>query len=118
MPQNVHLASWLRQHHLSSGLAPYWQASSVTVNSGGRVTMIAIKARGRNHRLAPYPWESDARLADPATHTANFEVIVPGTGISAKLAVAMFGKPARTYWYKPYLIMVWRKNLLSELGAR
>jgi hypothetical protein len=117
MPQNVHLATWLRQHHLSSGLAPYWQASSVTVDSGGRVTMLAIRARGSKHRLVPYPWESDVRLADPVTHTANFVVIVPGTGISAKLAVEMFGKPARTYTYKPYLIMVWRKNLLSELGA-
>jgi hypothetical protein len=116
MPQNVHLATWLRQHHLSSGLAPYWQASSVTVNSGGRVTMLAIKAEGKQHRIAPYPWESDVRLANPATHTANFIVIVPGTGISAKFAVDVFGKPARTYVYKPYVIMVWDKNLLSKLG--
>ena len=40
MPQNVHLAAWLRQHHLRSGLAPYWQASSVTVDSGGSITML------------------------------------------------------------------------------
>ncbi|HEX9042831.1 MAG TPA: hypothetical protein VF838_17745 [Trebonia sp.] len=115
MPQNVHLATWLRQHHLSSGLAPYWQASSVTVDSGGAVTMVAVAVRGRNHRLEPYPWESDGRLADPATHTANFMVIVPGP-VTGKLAVKTFGKPARTYRYQSYLILVWRKNLLAALA--
>ena len=115
-PQAVHLATWLRQHHLRSGLAPYWQASSVTVDSGGSITMLAVKARGKHHSLAPYPWEADVRLADPAAHTANFVVIVPGPEISRKLAVETFGKPARTYRYQSYVIMVWDKNLLGMLG--
>jgi hypothetical protein len=116
-PRNVHLATWLRQHHLYSGLAPYWQASSVTVDSGGKVTMLAVVAAGKHHRLAPYPWESDLRLANPATHTANFIVIVPGP-VSRELAVKTFGQPAHVYWHRPYLIMVWRKNLLALLPAR
>jgi hypothetical protein len=116
VPQNVHLATWLRQHHLRSGLAPYWQASSVTVDSGGSITMLAVDARGKHHSLAPYPWEADERLADPAAHTANFVVIVPGPDISRKLAVETFGKPARTYRFESYVIMVWDKNLLGQLS--
>jgi hypothetical protein len=117
VPQNVHLATWLSQHHLRSGLAPYWQASSVTVDSGGRVTMLAVEASGKHHRPAAYPWEADVRLANPAVHTANFVVIVPGQGISRKLAVEAFGKPVRTYRYQSYVIMVWDKNLLGKLSS-
>jgi hypothetical protein len=116
VPQNVHLATWLRQHHLRSGLAPYWQASSVTVDSGGSIAMLAVDARGKHHSLAPYPWEADEQLADPAAHTANFVVIVPGPDISRKLAIKTFGKPARTYRFESYVIMVWDKNLLGQLS--
>jgi hypothetical protein len=116
VPQNVHLATWLREHHLRSGLAPYWQASSVTVDSGGSITMLAVKAHGRKHTLAPYPWESDVRLANPATHTANFVVVVPGQAVSSKLAVKTFGKPARTYRFESYVILVWDGNLLDKLS--
>jgi hypothetical protein len=116
VPQNVHLAAWLRQHHLRSGLAPYWQASSVTVDSGGSITMLAVNARGKHHSLAPYPWEADEQLADPAAHAANFVVIVPGPDISRKLAIKTFGKPARTYRFQSYVIMVWDKNLLGQLS--
>ena len=113
MPQNVHLATWLRRHHLRSGLAPYWQASSVTVDSGGSITMLAVNARGKHHSLASYPWEADEQLADPAAHTANF---VPGPDISRKLTVRTFGQPARTYRFESYVIMVWDKNLLGQLS--
>jgi hypothetical protein len=116
VPQNVHLATWLREHHLRSGLAPYWQASSVTVDSGGSITMLAVKAYGRNHTLKPYPWESDGRLANPATHTANFVVVVPGPAVSRKLAVKAFGRPAHTYRFESYVIMVWDRNLLDKLS--
>src|ERR1700733_2669076 len=115
-PQNVHLATWLRQHHLRSGLAPYWQASSVTVDSGGRISMLAVGDHGRHGRLAPDPWENDGQLADPATHTANFVVIVPGQQVSRKLAVDAFGKPARTYRFESYTVLVWDRNLLRKLA--
>ena len=41
-PANVRLASWLQQHHLSHGLSGYWQASVVTADSGGTVTIRAL----------------------------------------------------------------------------
>jgi hypothetical protein len=115
-PQNVGLATWLSQHHLGSGLASYWEASSVTVDSGGKVTMLAIGIHGWNRRLAPDQWETDVRLDNPATHSANFVVVGPDRIVPAKLADEMFGQPARTYHYAQYTIMVWNKNLIGELN--
>jgi 4'-phosphopantetheinyl transferase EntD len=39
---------------------------------------------------------------------------VPGP-VSGKLAVRMFGKPARSYRYQEYTILVWDENLLSKM---
>ena len=115
-PQNNTLTSWLSEHRLTSGLAGYWEASSVTVNSGGRITMLAVGIHGWNHRLAPDKWETDVRLANPKAHRANFVVTGPHNTIPATLAIEMFGQPLRTYHYGPYTIMVWDKNLLGELN--
>jgi hypothetical protein len=115
-PQNAGLTAWLGRHHLRSGLASYWEASSVTVDSGGKITMLAIGIHGWNRRLAPDQWETDVRLDNPATHSANFVVAGPDRIVGAKLAVEMFGRPARTYHDAPYTIMVWNKNLLGELN--
>jgi hypothetical protein len=115
-PQNASLATWLTRHNLRSGLASYWEASSVTVDSNAKVTMLAIGIHGWNRRLAPDQWETDVRLDNPATHSANFIVVGPDRIVPAKLAVQMFGQPARTYRYPPYTIMVWNKNLLGGLN--
>jgi hypothetical protein len=116
-PQNATLAVWLGEHQqLRSGIASYWEASSVTVDTGGKVTMLAVGIHGWNHRLAPDEWETDLRLADPATHSANFVVFGPDHIVPVKLAVQMFGKPAHTYLDGPYTIMVWNKNLLGKLN--
>jgi len=114
-PQHVTLATWLSQHRLLSGLASYWEASSVTVDSGGKVTMLAVGIHGAKRRLGPDLWETDVRLDNPATHSANFVVMGPDRIVPARLAVEMFGNPVHTYHYDLYTIMVWNKNLISEL---
>ncbi len=115
-PQNASLATWLVRHHLRSGLAGYWEAASTAVASGGAVTLLAVGVHGWNHRLAPDQWETDVSLGDPATHSANFAVAGPSRTLPAKLALEQFGKPARTYRYGPYTIMVYNRNLLGELN--
>ncbi len=40
----------------------------------------------------------------------------PGSAVTAAEADAQFGRPYRQYHHQGYLIMVWRKNLLRELG--
>ena len=114
-PANAALAVWLRQHELSSGLAGYWEASSVTLDSGDAITMGSIVSLPSD-QLAPRHWEQDMRLYDPAGHTANFVVLAPDSPFTRKDAVRTFGRPADAYRFKSYTIMVWRKNLLPDLG--
>lgn len=121
VPDAASLALWLEGHGLHQGIAGDWQASSVTVDSNGQVTMRAV-----NHDyvgaadLAPYRWESDMTAFNPRTNDANFVVATaPGSYWSATVtaaeAIAKFGEPARTYRFGQYTILVWRKNLLSDL---
>jgi hypothetical protein len=114
-PSNVSLAAWLTRHDLRSGLAPYWEASSVTLDTGRKITIGAV-VPGRGGRLAPRHWEADMRLFRPAGHTADFLVIVPGDQVTSAQALATFGRPARVYHYQAYTIMVWHENLLRQLG--
>jgi hypothetical protein len=115
-PQDAALATWLTQHHLRSGLASYWEASSVTVDSDDKVIMLAVGIHGYNHKLAPDAWETDVRLGNEFTHSADFVVAGPDRIVPVKLTVEMFGQPVRTYHYGPYTIMVYGKNLLGHLN--
>ena len=114
-PQNATLAAWLTRHDLRSGLAGYWQGTSVTLDTGGHLDMVSVVA-GKHGKLAPRHWEADLRLADPATHSADFVVVVPGGVINEAEAVRSFGQPARIYQAAGDTILVWHKNLLRELA--
>src|ERR1700722_10514653 len=91
-PADASLARFLEAHQLRNGLAGYWNADSTTLDSGGRVVIRPVRF-SRGHGLWGYPWEIDAE------------------------AVATFGRPSQRYDYQGYVIMVWRKNLLSQLGS-
>jgi hypothetical protein len=117
-PDNSTLASWLAAHHLTYGLAGYWQASSVTVDSNNRVAVRALAGDS----MKPYLWLSDASWYDPASHRANFIVIdtqIPtyANWLPRALIEKYAGPPARTYRTGPYIIMVWDKNLLRSLAG-
>jgi hypothetical protein len=117
-PDNAALASWLAAHHLKYGLAGYWQASSVTVDSGGEVVIRALPP----HSTQPYLWLAKASWYDPASHWANFIVIdTQTTRFATWLPRATIekdaGAPARTYRTGPYIIMIWDKNLLASLAG-
>ena len=114
-PDNAAVTGWLEQHGLRSGIAPYWQASTVTVDSGGAITMGAVKPDGK--RLAPWHWNEDVRIFKASHHTANFLITVAGDSVTPARARAAFGPPARVYHFKDYTIMVWDKNLLRQLGS-
>ena len=114
---NEPLAAWLTAHGLTDGLATYWQANSTNVDSHGRVVLSAVVQDVRD-RLVPYLWETDTADYDPARRYADFVVAdgpsaLPGMELSAQLT---FGKPARTYTADGYTILVWNKNLLTELN--
>ncbi len=64
----TNVAALLEKYHLSYGLGGYWEASVLTVETGGAVTIRAITPAC----LQPYQWESKADWYDPAKHVANF----------------------------------------------
>jgi len=114
-PANAALAVWLQRHGLRSGLAGYWEASIVTVETEGAITMGSVTPL-RGGRLAPRHWEQDMRMFDPAGHSANFVVLAPDSPMSEADVLRTFGPAAGVYRFKTYTILVWRKNLLPDLG--
>jgi hypothetical protein len=119
-PASVRLAPFLSAHDLRNGLAGYWLANSTTMVSGDRVLMRPVRF-SPGHGLSAYRWELDAALLNPAANDVNFLVAAgppPRTSdtVTSAEAVAQFGRPYRQYRYQGYVIMVWRKNLLRELG--
>jgi hypothetical protein len=110
------LAGWLAAHRLTYGLAGYWDAEVSTLASGGRV-MVAPVADGGTYE---YLWECMASWYDPALSSANFVVTVsypPSAATYAQPAVvrAWYGRPARTYHFQQYTIMVYNYNLLLRV---
>ena len=116
-PANQPLASWLVAHRLTGGLADYWQASSTTVDSDGRVLVSAV-VLGDHGRLVSYQWETDDSDYNPSLHYANFVVANGPLPLSGAWSAALrtFGHPQRVYRYDGYTIMVWDTNLLRRLG--
>jgi hypothetical protein len=123
-PQYAGLAAWLPAEHLTEGLSGYHQANIVTLESGGAVTLRAV-TRTSGGLVGAYAWNAAAGWFDPARRTANFLVLTApgapasagGSGITVAQATATFGRPARTYRYDEFVILVWPRgeNLLARL---
>ncbi len=113
------LAGWLTAHHLTYGLASYWQANNTTLDSSGRVHVLPVSIHHR--KVTPRLWESDIGWFAPRRHYADFLVTVTGPPKDvvkklARRALQNFGRPARVYVFGRYTVRVWHQNLLRELG--
>jgi hypothetical protein len=118
-PADAGLARFLEAHDLRNGLAGYWNADSTTLDSRDEVVIAPVRFHPR-YGLAADPWEIDTRLYDSADNDANFLVATAPDGpssVTVPEAVAAFGRPSQQYHYHGYTIMVWRKNLLTELRS-
>jgi hypothetical protein len=118
-PAAAGLARFLADHDLKNGLASYWNADSTTLDSRNAVVMAPVRFH-RGHGLEAFPWEIQTRLFDSSVSDANFVVATaPGqpSSVTPAEAVATFGQPYRRYYYHGDTIMVWRTNLLSQLGS-
>ena len=116
--QDQQLASWLAARHLRTGLSGYWESNVVTLTSGDQVRVRLVQVTAG--RLVAGARESKAQWYDPGRQTADFVVLFPGVpgygGFTSERAVlATFGRPARTYHVGSYTILVWNRNLLSDL---
>jgi hypothetical protein len=107
--KNQAVADWLVARGLTSGVAGYWQADSITLATDGRV-MVAPVYPGTT---TAFRWEADGSWFDPRLHYADFVVTPASSGAIWR----SLGPPARTYRYQQYTIMVWRRNLLSPAGT-
>jgi hypothetical protein len=112
------VASWLEAHHLSYGLAGFWNAGSVTVDSGNRIQV--RPTRMFRDRLVATLSESDAAWYDPKLHAANFVIASSwgacgGTCLSQGDLVKTFGPAVATYQVAGYQVLVWDKNILQHL---
>jgi hypothetical protein len=109
------LASWLQAHHLRYGLAGYWEASIVTVETDGQVKVRAL-LKGT---LAADLWQARPAWYDPAGQQANFIVLSSKSGYMywepRALVTKYFGHPARTYHVGDFTVLVWDHNLLPSI---
>jgi hypothetical protein len=106
-PANSALASWLLAHGLRSGVAPYWQASSVTVDTGNQVTVRAVTGS-----LSPYLWMADTAWYDPDVSQPDFLILqAPPESTLASLR-ERFGPAAHEYQVDGYTVLAWSRNLL------
>jgi hypothetical protein len=120
--RNRQLAAWLRARDLRYGLATYWDASSVTLDSGD---LVRVRPVNRNPAgvITAVDRESLPSWFDQRVHDARF-LVLPGRGQGcvnggrhAWLASvrASFGPPAASYRVAGMLVLVWPGNLLDHL---
>jgi hypothetical protein len=108
------LITWLQAHRLSHGLGDYWDGSEVTLETGNQIQIRTVQVvHGR--KITPYAWESDTAWYDPARHYANF-ILIDGPNHDLGLTVErIFGQPASTYSVDSWKVLVYRKNLLTDV---
>ena len=109
------LAAWLEAHGLRYGIGWYWDASAVTVQSAGQVQVRAVWPVSQG--IGAYDWETDATWYDPSQHDATFAVtpLAHQQDWFTGAIYSQFGRPAATYREAGVLILVYRKNLLSQV---
>jgi hypothetical protein len=119
-PQGAQLTTWLENHHLGgAGLGGYWQASVVTLTSGGTVAIRPIANDGGG--IGAHQGEMKDTWFDPRQSTAHFVVLCAGEpgypGFADYPAVrATWGRPARVYHVGQDTIWYWPENLLAAIG--
>jgi hypothetical protein len=116
---NQALADWLVAHHLDTGLGVYTEDNVTTLDGGGR--LLLITASWEPTGAVPRSYQSQASWSDPRLHYANYVVNTsvdgPRSDIPYRDLLAAFGRPAATYRDGTFVIMVWHKNLLDDLGG-
>jgi hypothetical protein len=118
------LAGWLAAHGLRYGIAGYWDASTLTVDSGGAVAVRAVvQAR---HGFGMYAWETRQDWYASAKHDATFALAYDGPSTfglidADKLGTADFeaflGKPAEVYRVDGRTVLVYPGNLLRHVAT-
>ena len=115
MAPTAPVTAWLEAHGLTYGLAGYWNSSVITLHSGGQVQARAVVIQGS--RVIRYDWETDTQWFDPSRHDATFVITdLAGIGLSP-LAEHYFGKPDQIVRVSHWAILIYRRNLLTQVAV-
>ncbi|HET7018230.1 MAG TPA: hypothetical protein VFI65_30210 [Streptosporangiaceae bacterium] len=115
---NNEVAVWLQQHHYTYGLGGYWNASSITAETGGKVNVRPIRTY-QNYVLTTN-FENNVTWFDPTKHYANFVVWIQnhhcGNLCLTKEGLdGAFGPPKHTYYVGNYIVFKYDHNLLPQV---
>ena len=115
MAPTAPVTAWLEAHGLTYGLAGYWNSSVITLHSGGQVQARAVVIQGS--QVIRYDWETDTQWFDPSRHDATFLITdLAGIGLSP-LAEHYFGKPDQIVRVSHWAILIYRRNLLTQVAV-
>jgi hypothetical protein len=109
------LGGFLERQHLAYGLGGYWDASSVTVETGGRVRLRPIDMNGGI--ATPYRWEAADTWYDPSVPENDARFVVRDRSWSRSSLETAFGPPSREYRVDRYEVLVWDRNLLYNMDT-
>jgi hypothetical protein len=112
------VGAYLARQHLTYGVAAYWQASTVTVISGGRVRVRAVAAGPS--LPGPYLWEAQRSWYDPRLPGNDARFALRDTwdprSVDPRVIEATFGPPAQHLRFGRYEVFVWDHNLLDNMA--
>jgi hypothetical protein len=107
--RDMRLAGWLLAHHLHYGPGGYGTGNALTLDAGNRVHMVVVAFR--RGRCYPVRWEAQASGYDARLHDATFMVQAAPTPVIRKV----FGAHAHVYRVGGTRVLVWHKNLLTDV---
>jgi hypothetical protein len=117
--EEVAVGHFLEREHLTYGVSGYWDASSVTVATGGRVRVRAINVNGGT--ACPFRWEAADAWYDPSVPGNDARFVLRDTSElrwpDGQSTDAAFGPPSREYRVGRYEVRVWDRNLLNDLTS-
>jgi hypothetical protein len=116
-PDNAALATWLEAHGLHSGIAHYWQANSITLDTRGAIAVRDVWDYGPSGGIRAYPWEEDTSLLDPRRNYADFVIAAAHSGLTTPAIERRFGPPARVFQVGTFTVLAYDRNLLPDLAG-
>ena len=113
------VASWLEEHHLTYGLGGYWNASPITVYSGGSVQVRPIYLRAAGEGFIARIWGARQQWYDAKSDDARFVVAEqdPRGDMTEAQVKSALGEPSAVYSVDGYSILVYSYNLLTKLST-
>jgi len=106
------LVNYLEAHHLSVGVADYWSASIVTVQSSGKLTVRPVDTRPGTNYIARYMRNSNTTWYSTRFQFLVFNAVNPWDNVEESSAVATFGKPRTVTVVSGYRVLTWAHGIV------